>query len=208
VIIDGIRVATTWDYAPLPVELSSFTSIIQDNSVVLNWRTATEVNNYGFEVQRLESSKVESPNDWRSIGFVNGNGNSNSVKEYSFVDNTFACAGKYLYRLKQIDNDGKFEYSNAIEVNYDNTTSFNLVQNFPNPFNPITTIIYQLPENSLVILKVYDVLGNEVTTLVNGNNEAGIHRINFDASNLSAGTYFYKLQAEKFIAVKKLLVIK
>ncbi|RJP72250.1 MAG: T9SS C-terminal target domain-containing protein [Ignavibacteriales bacterium] len=200
----------------LPVELSSFTSVIKGNDVVLKWSTATEVNNYGFEIERSpsptpslwEGALTPLWGDWGAIGFVNGNGNSNSIKEYSFTDNTLTASGKYFYRLKQIDTDGKFEYSNAIKVNFTGENGFNLAQNYPNPFNPVTVINYQLPANSYVTLKVFDLLGKEVTTLVNGNMDAGNHNVNFNASSLSAGTYFYKLKAGDYTSVKKLMVVK
>ncbi len=216
---DFVLANATGGANPLPVELSSFTSVIKANDVVLNWSTATEVNNYGFSVERASTplgtssigmSSILSSGDegWKEIGFVNGNGNSNCPKEYSFVDNTLTASGKYSYRLKQIDTDGKFEYSNEIEVDYVKANSFNLAQNFPNPFNPVTVINYHIPANSYVTLKVYDLLGKEVSTLVNGNMDAGDHNVNFNASSLSAGTYFYKLQAGDYSAIKKLMLVK
>ncbi len=208
---------------PLPVELSSFTSVVNGNDVVLNWSTATEVNNYRFSVQRastplgissygagsvIPSESASGEEGWKEIGFVNGNGNSNCPKEYSFIDNTLSASGTYSYRLKQIDNDGKYEYSNSVEVNFVQANKFNLAQNFPNPFNPVTVINYQLPANSFVTLKVYDLLGKEVATLVNGNMDAGNHNVNFNASSVAAGTYFYELKAGDYTSIKKLMLVK
>ncbi len=193
---------------PLPVELTSFSALLNGNNVILNWQTSTEVNNYGFSIERSGEMVNGRNSEWSKLGFVNGNGNSNSIKEYSFTDNTLSSSGKYAYRLKQIDNDGKCEYSNEVEVNYVKANSYSLAQNYPNPFNPTTVISYKLPVNSFVTLKVYDVLGKEVATLVNGNMEAGNYNVNFNASNLSAGTYFYRLQAGDFTSSKKLILIK
>ena len=165
--------------------------------------------------------KALTPSSWEKIGFVNGNGNSNSPKNYSFNDKT-VTGGKYSYRLKQIDNDGQFEYSNIIEVDINLPLEFSLNQNYPNPFNPSTTIKYTIPsvtlspdknginsvEGSRVQLKIYDVLGNEVATLVDENKPAGSYEVNFDAGNLSNGVYFYKLQAGNFVQTKKMLLIK
>jgi hypothetical protein len=194
----------------LPVELTSFTADVIKNSVELNWQTATEVNNYGFEVQRSASSGQRS--DWEKIGFVEGHGNSNSRKEYSFVDKN-PQSGKVQFRLKQIDTDGRFEYSDIVEVNIDSLSKFELSQNYPNPFNPTTTIKYAIPKSvnghqSLVRLSVYDVLGNEVATLVNKRQAPGNYSIKFDASKLSSGIYFYRLQNGSFVVTKKMILLR
>jgi len=194
---------------PLPVELSSFSAVQISNLVTLNWTTATEVNNYGFEIQRSEvSSQKSALSNWEKIGFVNGNGNSNSPKYYSFTDNSILSSGNYSYRLKQIDNDGSFEYSDVVEVLYTAPVQFSLKQNYPNPFNPVTTISYSLPEKAQVRLIVFDVLGREVATLVNKQQESGVYNVKFDASNLNSGIYFYQLKAGNFSEVKKLSLLK
>ena len=146
------------------------------------------------------------------IGFVNGSGNSNSPKEYSFTDKNLNT-GNYSYRLKQIDNDGKFEYSNSVFVEINNQPQeFALYQNYPNPFNPSTRIQYQVSSIAHVTLKVYDVLGNEISTLVNEEQPAGSYEVEFDASsgiqNLASGIYFYQLKAGGFNVSKKMLLLE
>ena len=148
--------------SPLPVELTSFIASAKDDNILLKWTTATEVNNYGFEIERSQKSKVNSQTEWKKIGFVDGHGNSNSPKEYSYLDE-WINYGSFYYRLKQIDTDGQFEYSNIIEVDAGNIPDgFVLEQNYPNPFNPITTIKFALAETQSAKLIIYDVLGNEV----------------------------------------------
>ncbi|NLT51189.1 MAG: T9SS type A sorting domain-containing protein [Ignavibacteria bacterium] len=195
-----------WD-GDLPVELTSFRADVSGNNVVLSWQTATEVNNYGFEVERYAQS-VECKG-WEKISFVQGAGNSNSPKEYSFTDNLTLTSYSYSYRLKQIDLDGSFTYSNEVKVNSSEKASeFRLEQNYPNPFNPSTMISYQLPMNSFVTLKVYNMLGQEITTLVNEQKPAGNYEVKFDASNLSSGVYVYRLLAGDFNASYKMLLLK
>ncbi|HDZ58432.1 MAG TPA: T9SS type A sorting domain-containing protein, partial [Ignavibacteriales bacterium] len=216
-----VRSYSVWvkDAVPVPVELVSFTANVSGNKVKLKWNTATEVNNYGFDVER--TSPLPPPyqgggNDvgggWENIGFVEGHGNSNSPKEYEFVDEHIIGGSKFQYRLKQIDNDGKYEYSNIVEVEIA-PGKFELFQNYPNPFNPSTTIKFSIPfvetgHAPSVQLKVYDVLGNEVAILLNEEKSAGTYQVNFDASNLASGVYFYRLQAGGFIQTKRMLVMK
>ena len=203
--VDGIRVATSWSQAPLPVELTSFTSNVVENKVTLNWSTATEVNNYGFEVQRSSVGSRQSA--WEKIGFVNGNGNSNSPKNFSFTDEP-TCGKEFQYRLKQIDFNGAFEYSEITTAVLENVSEFKLDQNFPNPFNPTTRINYTVPARTNVKLRVYDLLAQMVAELANGTHEAGRYEVTFDGSNLPSGAYFYKLEAGSYIEVKKLLLVK
>lgn len=191
----------------LPVELTSFTISVKDDAVKLNWETATEVNNYGFEIERKVGGTQSSVSQYQKIGFVNGNGNSNSPKNYSFVDNN-VLSGKYSYRLKQIDNDGKFEYSNAVEIDLGTPQEYTLKQNYPNPFNPSTVISFSVPVTAPVTLKIYDVLGNEVATLVNEQKPSGVHEIEFNAAELTSGIYFYQLKSGAFTQSKKMLLIK
>ena len=187
----------------LPVELTSFTAKQSVSGVELQWVTATEVSNFGFDVERANTSKDAI---WEKIGFINGHGNSNSPNNYSFIDNK-PLSGKSQYRLKQIDKDGAFKYTNAIEV-VSIILKYDLAQNYPNPFNPSTLITYSIPKSSNVMVKVYNVLGKLITTLVNENQEAGIYKINFGANGLSNGVYFYKIQAGSYTSVKKMLLLK
>jgi len=191
----------------LPVELSSFSASIVSEGIKLNWRTETEVSNYGFDVERQVGNRQSAVGKWSKIGFVEGYGNSNSPKEYSFVDNNIS-AGVYSYRLKQIDNDGKFEYSKVIEIDIGTPLDYELNQNYPNPFNPSTTIMFSIPEKGNVKLMVYNILGEEVVTLLDEIKEAGIHTINFNAAELRSGIYFYKLESGDFLMVKKMNLVK
>jgi hypothetical protein len=187
--------------APLPVELISFSATLVDNEVLIRWSTATESNNSGFEVQRKHQ------NDFQSIGFVRGNGTSVDVRHYQFTDHNL-IQGNLTYRLEQIDFDGTEKYSNEIAVYIKALETFNLQQNFPNPFNPSTLINYQIPSNSFVKIKVYDPLGKEICTLVNEQKDAGSYSVNFSAQELSSGVYFYTLQAGDFVSIKKMILIK
>jgi hypothetical protein len=152
---------------------------------------------------------------WENIGFVNGNGTTTETQSYSFTDNNLN-SGKYIYRLKQIDFDGAFEYSNEVEVIINAPEKFELSQNYPNPFNPSTKISYSIPnviasetkQSALTTLKVYDVLGNEVAILVNEVQSSGNYEVTFNASLLSSGVYFYKLQAGSFVETKKMILMK
>ena len=187
---------------PLPVELVSFSANLKESFVQLNWKTATEVNNYGFEVQRKNVS-----GEWKKVGFVKGNGNSNSPKHYTFSDKT-VHSGKYFYRLKQIDIDGSFNYSKIVEVDVSAPVKYELSQNFPNPFNPTTVIKYSIPEDNYVTIKLYNVLGKEIGTLVNDFKQAGKYKVSFDGSNLPSGIYFYTIQSGNFRQVKKMILQK
>jgi len=187
---------------PVPVELISFTASVNNRQVLLKWETATELDNYGFDIER---SVIDE--GWKKIGFIEGHGNSNSLKSYLFTDNNPIGGWKFKYRLKQIDNDGKFEYSNEVEVEIV-PLELTLLQNYPNPFNPTTTINYQIPEFNYVTLKVYDVLGNRVASLVSEEKPAGSYEVEFDGSELTSGIYYYKIKANNFIETKKMMLLK
>jgi hypothetical protein len=186
----------------VPVELMFFSASVKDNSITLSWTTATETNNRGFEIQKQNET-----NTWKTIGFVQGKGTSTEVQSYSFTDENLTSR-KYSYRLKQVDFDGRFEYSNVVNVNIGAPLSFELNQNYPNPFNPSTRIGYAVPKRSYVSLKVFNLLGSAVAELVNGEKEAGSYTIEFDASNLPSGVYLYRLRTEGFDEARKMLLLK
>ncbi len=196
---------------PLPVELAIFTVKINGSKVELNWETASEVNNYGFEIERKSLSQPSQREGVKptfdKIGFVNGSGNSNSIKSYLYIDEN-PVHGKSEYRLKQIDNNGDFKYSNIVEVSINKPEEFALYQNYPNPFNPTTKIEYDLPSSANVKLEVYNSIGQLVAMLLNETKEAGYYSVEFNGGKLSSGIYFYKLQAGNFSEVKKFVLMK
>jgi len=188
----------------LPVELVSFSGAIENNAIVLKWKTAAELNSYGFEIERrLKDCGCE----WEKIGFMAAGGNSNSPKDYELKD-FVRQTGSYLYRLKIVDNDGKFDYSKEVNINIATPLKYELLQNYPNPFNPVTTLKFALPEASKVTLKIFSLLGEEVAEVVNEEKPAGFHQVEFDASKLSSGVYFYKIETNNFTQIKKMSVIK
>ncbi|MCC6549140.1 MAG: T9SS type A sorting domain-containing protein, partial [Ignavibacteriaceae bacterium] len=193
----------------LPVELTSFNGKVANGKINLNWNTATEVNNYGFEVERAKAVSGNQNFQFAKVGFVEGNGNSNSPKSYSFTDAN-VTAGIYIYRLKQVDTDGQFEYSQVIEVSVANLINgYLLEQNYPNPFNPSTIIKFGFQNDTRAEVKVYNVIGAEVATLFNGIADAGrIYEVTFDASGLASGTYFYKLVTPDKTDVRKMILMK
>ncbi len=190
---------------PLPVELISFNALNTSDGVLLSWQTASELNNAGFEVERRSENRGAGA-EWQVLGFVRGAGTTTERQSYSFLDRT--ASGKVQYRLKQVDFDGRFEYSNVIEVDAGLPKTFALEQNYPNPFNPTTVISYQLPVASQVSLKIFDVLGKEVATLVNQRQEAGAYNYMLNAANLSSGVYFYRLHAGNFVQTRKMMLVK
>ena len=189
----------------VPVELISFTAKLQKENIMLYWQTATETNNKGFQVQR---KKEKGESIWESIGFVDGAGNSVTTREYSFTDNTAEINQNYLYRLKQIDYDRTYRYSQIVETNGTLPNKFALFQNYPNPFNPSTKIKYEIPKESFITLKIYDVLGREVAALVNAKREAGKFEVTFNANSFPSGIYIYTLRAGEFIQSKKMILLK
>ncbi len=202
--------------SPLPVELVSVSTAVKQNNVELHWKTATELSSHGFEIERkqiplnppLQGESREAAEGFRKIGFVEGAGNSNAPKEYSFAD-AKVTNGKYEYRLKLVDRDGSFKYSQSVEAEVKFVPSvFSLSQNYPNPFNPSTAITYQLPKNSHVSLKVYDILGKEVVTLVDEVKEAGSYNVQFNAQNIASGVYFYRMVAGDIVQMKEMMLIK
>ncbi len=190
---DGVFV----DPSVVPVELSSFTAGVNGHSVNLVWSTASEKNNAFFELYR---------ND-RRIGTVQGSGTTTEKNTYSFTDEN-VTAGTYSYKLYQQDYDGTRKLAGETEATVGSPVNFTLDQNYPNPFNPTTVIKYSLPTESFVTLKVFDVMGNEVKTLVNEKKSAGSYNVNFNAANLAAGLYVYQLRTENFVSSKKMMLLK
>ena len=192
----------------LPVELTSFSASVANGSTVnLSWKTATEVNNYGFDVERSSGNS-----NWQKIGFVAGSGNSNSPKDYSFTDNP-SGGTSFSYRLKQIDVGGSFKYYDPVTVNLTLSGKPKLLQNSPNPFNPSTTIKFYTPNTSDVTIKIYDMLGREVTTLINQQTTAGYHVVYWNGKdsrgeNVASGIYLYRLTAGNFSETKKMNLLK
>ena len=186
----------------VPVELVSFSGNCVDRDVALSWITATETNDKGFEIQRSINE-----NNFTAIGFVEGNGTTTESHAYSYTDKNLS-SGKYYYRLKQIDFDGSYEYSDVVEVTVNVPIVFSLKQNYPNPFNPSTIIKYSIPEKSNVTLKVFDILGSEVRTLVDEVKPSGTYELMWNAANLPSGVFFYQIKAGRNIETKKMVLIK
>ncbi len=193
----------------LPVELTSFAANVIDRTVTLTWRTESESNSYGFEIERSQNKA-----GWNTIGFVKSAGNSTQPKNYSYTDSKVET-GSYSYRLKMIDLDGSFTYSNVVEVEIGTPVTFSLSQNYPNPFNPTTRIDYQIPFNANVQIELYSITGEKVATLVSGETEAGFYTLDINAATLrlSSGVYFYRMistdiQGSKFVDTKKMILLK
>jgi len=188
---------------PLPVELTSFTAYVVDNSVTIKWTTATEINNSGFTIERSQKQK-----EWQEIAFVPGFGTTTEPRTYSFIDEGLS-SGIYFYRIKQIDFNGTFalyELGSSVEIS--TLLEYELAQNYPNPFNPITSIDYSIAETANVQLIVFNSIGEEIVTLVNELKQPGKYTEYFDASSLSSGVYFYKLIAGEFNSIRKMLLLK
>jgi hypothetical protein len=207
ILVDGIRVGLSWsDGAPLPVELTSFTHHVDGNNVKLSWTTATETNNFGFEIQR-KKEKTE----WQKVGFMRGQGTTVQPTYYEFTD-TDLPTGTYRYRLKQIDTDGSFEYSRILVVTVGGPLTTRLAQNYPNPFNPSTNIIYAVEEAGFVAVRIHDTLGRLVTTLVRQNQSAGEYSLVWDGKDdrgnqVAAGVYFYSLQVDGQTPYRKRMLL-
>jgi len=202
-ILQGDKVWIT-NLQPLPVELTSFTATANAEGVLLNWTTATETNNHGFEIERSEDGT-----EFYTVAFVQGAGTTTESREYIYTDKVEYKGGEtFYYRLKQVDLDGTVQYSDIVEVIFDIPKDFVLHQNYPNPFNPSTTIKYAVPKTSLVSIKIYDLTGQEVASLVNEMKEVGTYEIKFDAHNLASGIYIYRMIADNFTSVRKLNLLK
>ncbi len=192
----------------VPVELTSFTGAFVGIDAQLKWSTATELNNKGFEIQRSIDNS-----EFAAIAFVNGHGTTTEQKQYSFYDRNLESGVNYSYRLKQVDFDGSFEYSQVINLGSALPLEFALEQNYPNPFNPTTTIEYSVPVKSNVTLDVYNLIGQKVMTMVRSEIGAGKHSTPLNASSFTSGIYFFKLTAigedgSKFTSSKKMTLLK
>jgi hypothetical protein len=186
----------------IPVELTSFTISANNGNVTLNWATATETNNRGFDIERKSAN-----GEYQKVGYVAGFGTTTEPKSYTYTDNNIGI-GKYIYRLRQVDLSGASNYSKEVEVEVTAPATFSLAQNYPNPFNPTTLIQYSIPADQHVKLNVYNLLGENVMTLVNSVEKAGQHEVNFNASHLASGVYFYKLEAGTQSSIKKMILMK
>ena len=190
----------------VPVELVSFTAENVLDDVILKWQTATETNNLGFEIERASSSTTPL-HGWARISFVEGRGTTTELTDYIFTDK-INNPGTYVYRLKQLDFDGTYTYSEEVEVEISGPRDFALFQNYPNPFNPSTTIKFALPVNTKLVISIYNLLGEKVTEVFNGVLEEGYHEFEFNAVNIPTGVYFYKFESEQFNAVKKMVLLR
>jgi len=205
----GYSVRCLYDslFSDLPVELGLLTAVVNESSIQLNWETRTEVNSNIYELNRALVSTKNEALAWDNIGFVKAAGTSTIPRKYSFTDKNLQ-SGKYQYRLKMIDNDGTFEYSKIIEAEVAVPKHYELSQNYPNPFNPNTVISYSVSTASNVTLMVYNSLGQTIKVLEFGFKNAGNYSINFNASDLPSGIYFYKLEAGQFSQIKKMILLK
>ena len=197
---------------PLPVEITEFNGSAGGSTIHLSWQTATEVNNYGFDIER-KVLNTSTNAGWQKIGFVKGNGTTNSSHYYSFSDENPIGGLSFEYRLKQIDNNNQFQYYDAIEVKLNFLNEVQLLQNSPNPFNPTTAIKFFIPNISDVTIKIYDMLGKEVVTLINRQEQAGYHIVYWNGkdesgSSAASGTYIYRIQAGNFDQSKKMILLK
>jgi hypothetical protein len=190
------------DLLQIPVELVSFTASANRNSVELKWKTATEKNNSGFEIQRRRNGDY-----WTDLTFIRGKGTTTEPGEYFYSDKDIS-EGSYSYRLKQIDYNGVYEYSRIVEVDYSSPVQYSLEQNYPNPFNPSSTIAFSIGETSSVTIRVYNSVGGEVCVLINEQKPAGNYTLNFNGNGLASGVYYYKLTAGNFNAIRKMVLLR
>lgn len=191
----------------VPVELSVFTAESNSGSILLKWQTVSELNNQGFELHRKKTIGTIKDSEWRIIGFVPGKGNTTELSDYSFEDKPF-ISGEFSYRLKQLDFDGSFSFSNEVDVQFITLDDFGIEQNYPNPFNPSTIIEYKLPVKSLVQIKVFDMLGKEIVILVDEEKPEGIHEVQFNGERFASGLYIYKMIVGNFEQTRKMMLVK
>jgi hypothetical protein len=190
------------DESLLSVKVESMNATQTHNNVTINWTTSTETNNLGFDIERKAENNI-----YVKVAFIQGKGTTTIKQTYSFTDNNLA-SGNYTYRIKQIDFNGSVHYLKEMNVIVGLPTSYSLEQNYPNPFNPNTTIKYQLPKAGFVTLKLFDIIGREVATLINENKVAGRFSVEFNASKLPSGVYIYELKSPGFTSSKKMMLTK
>jgi V8-like Glu-specific endopeptidase len=190
------------DSGIIPVELTSFTAVGYDDYAEISWITSTETNNAGFSLERKSSNT-----DWNEVAFINGNGTTTETRAYNYVDERLTV-GVHNYRIKQIDYDGTFTYSKIVEVDITAPDNYVLLQNYPNPFNPSTTIKFSIPAEAVVQLNIFNTIGEKVSEVFSGSLNAGYHEMIFDASALTSGIYFYRLESNEFVNSKKMMLIK
>jgi hypothetical protein len=189
----------------LPVELTRFTAEYKPGSVDLEWMTATEVENFGFEIEKSINGR-----EFKKIGFVPGSGNSNAPKFYKYKD--MPSNGAIRYRLKQIDLDGSFSYSDIISVDIKIAENFILYQNYPNPFNPVTSIKYFVPDPGKVFIEIFNILGQKVDQTITLDREEGYHEFIWNAEEMPSGIYFYQITyvksgAERSVSFTKKMIL-
>jgi hypothetical protein len=201
-LVENLFEYLSFGHSSIPVELVSFNASVTDKGVSLSWQTATETNNSGFEIERKSAGST-----YEKIGFVPGKGTTTHISHYNFVDGNLT-AGNFTYRLKQMDYDGTTSYSKEINIEVTAPEVFELSQNYPNPFNPSTSIKFSVPTDGMVTLIVYNLLGEKIATLVDQEIKAGRHEVKFDASKLSSGLYFYRLDAGDASFVRKMMLLK
>jgi len=177
------------------------------NDIHLSWMTVTETNNYGFYVERTLSSSDYRNVKWENVSYIKSAGNSTETRSYSFTDEN-VDPGTYVYRLRIVDNDGSFTYSDAVSAEVEAPAKYSLEQNYPNPFNPSTTIAFTIPEASFVTLKIYNALGKEIAVLFSGNKEAGTYEMNYDAADIPSGIYYYTMYTNNYTQTNKMLLLK
>jgi hypothetical protein len=202
-ILQGTKLALP-ELGPLPVELTSFTASASAGKINLNWTTASEINNSGFEIERSLDG-----NTFFAVGFVKGGGTTTEPRTYSFTDEfDYNATQSIYYRLRQVDFNGSVNYSEIVSVVIEMPIEYALGQNYPNPFNPSTKIKYSVPKNGLVSILVYDLTGQEIATLLNEVKEPGNYELDFNGAGLSSGVYFYKMTSNGFSQVKKMSILK
>jgi len=201
-VLDSVQLHFATTENILPVELISFDFKLADGGINLSWVTSSELNNKGFELQKFNKNK------WEVVSFIEGRGTTAGKNYYSFLDKKVTSGNIYQYRLKQINFDGTFQFSKTIEVNYLTELSYHLYQNYPNPFNPVTSISFSLPEEGRVKLTVHNLIGETVAIILDKKMEKGIYSFSFDASSLTSGIYFYRLEVNDFVSTKKMILLR